>query len=184
MEIGFKLNLLKKNNFSFLSLERLNIFDRFSIFLSILLIFFSLLFIIVNDGDEKYVSHVQPINLSNIILVILTFLLIILSLNLYDELKKTSFVFKFIGVFLLSIISMLMAYNVQLTPFAPIDVDLYKIDLLMGFNQNQWLAYIHKHYVILKGLELAYESLDFQVILLPIVACFIVAKNRNRVFFI
>ncbi|OAJ35133.1 phosphatase PAP2 family protein [Piscirickettsia salmonis] len=184
MEVSLKFDLLKIGGFGQETDTAFNIFDKLSIGLSLLLIFLSFLFLFINDNYTHYVSDGNPININNGVLVLLVFLLLALSAILYRSLPKAGFVFKFIALYFLSIMAMIISYNVQFSPFPAIDVDLHKIDLLMGFNQDQWLASLYLHPLCLKILNLAYESLTYQIIFLPVFACYFVDRIEIESFLV
>lgn len=184
MEISLKFDLLKIGGFGQEAGAVFNIFDKLSIGLSLILMLLSFLFVLINDNYTHYIGNGNPININNGVLVLLIFLLLILSATLYRSLPKAGFVFKFIALYFLSIMAMIISCNVQFSPFPPIDVDLHKIDLLMGFNQDQWLASLHQHPLCLKILNWAYESLTYQIIFLPVLACYFIDRLELESFLV
>lgn len=72
--------------------------------------------------------------------------------------------------FYLTIAVIIIATNaVQLTPFAPIDPLLIKIDRALGFDQAQWMKWVAGIPWLHNVLVLGYASIKYQLILVPLI---------------
>ncbi|WP_432579707.1 phosphatase PAP2 family protein [Vibrio sinus] len=65
----------------------------------------------------------------------------------------------------------------RLTPFPPIDSDLFNLDQVLGIDQNKILGFVHQYQYLVKLLALAYNSLVVQFMVLPLLL-FIVFKRE------
>lgn len=69
---------------------------------------------------------------------------------------------------------------VALTPFAPIDPWLVKIDNALGYHQVAVLAFVYRHPWLQHILWIAYNSILFQLIIIPAGICCL--QNRKRLY--
>ncbi|WP_290368738.1 phosphatase PAP2 family protein [Vibrio marisflavi] len=68
-----------------------------------------------------------------------------------------------------SLVIVLTFSNVlRFTPIHTIDLTLYKLDLMLGIDQNQIMNWVFSHKYLVLVLRLAYASLGFQVIFLTL----------------
>ncbi|ALA25288.1 phosphatidic acid phosphatase [Piscirickettsia salmonis] len=187
MEVtGDKAATCKRNNVLITFISYLNknfsYLDKATIFLSTILIVLSFLFSYINCKYTHYLSSVTPPLLIGSILIILAIMLTLLALPLRQALPKISLVFKLIGLYLIAWVAMLLAYNMQFTPFDPLDDYLYHIDLALGFDLGLWMQWLHQHPYIQQSLLYIYDSLEYQAFVLPIIACFLVDQQDIELF--
>lgn len=78
-----------------------------------------------------------------------------------------------IAYFLIVALVMYATTAIQLTPFEPIDEQLFHADLLLFYNGETALHVLYQHPLVLKCLYKAYNAMAFEVILLPILLIFL-----------
>lgn len=71
--------------------------------------------------------------------------------------------------FYLTVGIIVLATNaIQLTPFEPIDPLLIQLDKAMGFDQASWMSWTANNPWLYQLLEISYASLNYQLILIPL----------------
>ena len=157
-------------------------FDRLTLGFSFALIVLGVVFYLINAQYTHYQSLVAPLHLSNFSLLALSGVLIILGSPIQPLYPRISLFIKSVGLYTIMWTTMLLAYNVQFTPFPPIDGALYHFEAIFGFNQNAVVAWVAAHPSIKSFLCTVYNSLDSQVLFMPFIACFIVTRTDVDVF--
>jgi len=77
-----------------------------------------------------------------------------------------------------------LATGVQFTPFPPIDLTLVKVDQALGFSTPAVMHWTNQHIWIKKTFELAYDALDFQLFVIPLIAVFFKERRLLDHFFL
>lgn len=75
-----------------------------------------------------------------------------------------------------------LANGVQYTPFEPIDAWLLQIDHWLGFSVNQALQWGHSSTWFYYSLSLAYDSLIYQLIIIPTVIFFLSSRYHRPIY--
>ncbi|ODN43853.1 phosphatase PAP2 family protein, partial [Piscirickettsia litoralis] len=159
-------------------------FDKLSLLFSFIVILLSVVVSTINEHYSHYTSLVTPDLLTNLFVIALCIILVTLSVPIRENYPKISLMFKLIGLYVIAWVVMFSAYNLQFTPFSPIDHFLYQADLAIGVQQNQWVAWLYHHPILHKIFVNIYNSLDYQVLILPILACFLINKQDVESFLV
>ena len=69
-----------------------------------------------------------------------------------------------------------------LTPFTPIDPQLLHVDRLLGFNQIGLMHFAYGHSAIKHTLITAYNSLEPELVILPLLMAFMLRERSVKVF--
>jgi membrane-associated phospholipid phosphatase len=97
-----------------------------------------------------------------------------------DRLRLVMYVFVFYCLSLLA--GLILTQGVQLTPFPTIDHWLLHVDQALGFNQNHLINFAYAHSTLHSLLVTAYDSVTWQLVLLPFIMALLLCERSVKVF--
>lgn len=107
------------------------------------------------------------------------------GLYIQEQSPRVSTILWGAGIYALcAVASIVLTNGLQTTPFSPIDAILIRMDQFMGMNTPALIAWTHQHPTIHHIFTWAYNALALELIIIPIFAMLINARQALRVFFI
>ncbi len=114
------------------------------------------------------------------------FILAIVLLAMYarNMAPRISFFTRSYGIYFFILITLaVMTTGIQYTPFPRIDSFLVGMDQTLGFNTISLVNWTYAHPVISKASHIAYETLGFQLFLIPLLLAALQSKKSLTILF-
>ncbi|OGT51761.1 MAG: hypothetical protein A3E84_05150 [Gammaproteobacteria bacterium RIFCSPHIGHO2_12_FULL_42_13] len=166
--------------------------DRLFILLVVLTLGFGFFFLGLNEFHSQYpaptlfATQIHALTWAQSI-TFLAFSLLFLFYGIYIR-KESPHAATFIwgmGLFAWGALSNIIIVNgVQSTPFPPIDAWLVKADAFFGINIAAMMAWSHEHPLFNRFFDLAYNSLGYELFLIPIGLAVFNKRRPLAIFFI
>ncbi len=113
----------------------------------------------------------------------LTFLLYCISLYIEDQLPREAAFLESIWLFNNVVVVMATFVGaIQLTPFAPVNELLHKIDLALGFNESTVISWTYAHPLLYQIFYYAYGLLSIELMLIPLILIISLQHRSMRVY--
>jgi membrane-associated phospholipid phosphatase len=166
--------------------------DRVFIVLTLLSFIFGATLFFLNTADFHYkitalfapsLTTLSWFDMVSLVLLCLVFLFYGMYIRNLSP-RSSTFIWG-TGIFFWSMIAGIAITNaIQVTPFAPIDPLLVKIDSAMGINTAALMAWTHQHPHIHKLFNATYFGLIIELITIPLILIMIGARKSVSVFYI
>lgn len=149
--------------------------------------FFLVLLTFISKTINHYFIHYQynrpSFQIQSFILIFIGVVIFLLSQPLKEVFPKSFTLSKIFSLYIISWAVIFICYTgLVLTPFKNIDYLLYSFDQMLGFNQNEWVAWIFHHTKLHHFFVDVYQSLTLQAFLLPFIAGFILSSEEVERF--
>ena len=116
-------------------------------------------------------------------LVALLFPVAAVGLRLREPYPDLSFLFVAMALYGAAMVAeAVFATGIQYTPFPPIDAALGRWDAALGFNVTALLPWTYAHPRLARFLWRCYDSLQYQLLLVPVLACCLRDRRRMKRF--
>lgn len=136
------------------------------------------LYIGINDVTHHYVGF-NYLPLRWVIAAPIILALLLLALYAQDKAPRISFfTLTYTSYFFMMLSFAILTNGMQYTPFPTIDNNLLHVDQLIGFNTIALMQWTAQHPIVKKILELAYEFLNLEMILIPLLLPWFYQKKR------